>query len=148
MTRSISRAAAGSLALGLGVLALASCSADTTDFKEQGEKFLEGDEVRERFGMVRMSEAECQEPANTDEDTIYTCTATGSDGNTWSFTIEITGSDSLQVTSGEVVTQGSVPADTTGSSPTAVPTTLVPATTTPSTPAGPSTAAAPTTAAG
>ncbi len=75
-------------AAAFALLAVAGCSADAKDFKEQGEKFIEGDEVRERFGMVRMSDAECQEPASTDKDTTYTCTATGSDANTWGFTIE------------------------------------------------------------
>jgi len=100
------------------LLAVAGCSADAKDFKEQGEKFIEGDEVRERFGMVRMSDAECQEPASTDKDTTYTCTATGSDANKWGFTIEISGSDSLRIIAGEVVSAGaptasSVPADST-----------------------------------
>lgn len=93
-------------AVAFALLAIASCSADVKDFQEQGEKFIEGDQVRERFGMVRMGDAECQEPASTDEDTTYTCTATGSDGNTWGFTIEISGTDSLRIIAGEVVTPG------------------------------------------
>ncbi len=126
-------------AVAFALLAIASCSADVKDFQEQGEKFIEGDQVRERFGMVRMSDAECQEPASTDKDTTYTCTATGSDANTWGFTIEISGSDSLRIIAGEVVSAGaptgsSVPADSTAttvaaSDPTtsapAAPTTLV-----------------------
>ena len=104
--RRITAPAAAAFAL----LALAGCSADAKDFKEQGEKFIEGDEVRERMGMVRMENAECQEPADTNEDTTYTCTATGSDGNQWAFTIEISGSNSLRVISGEVV-PSAAPAD-------------------------------------
>lgn len=106
-------------AAAFALLAVAGCSADAKDFKEQGEKFIEGDEVRERFGMVRMGDAECQEPATTDKDTTYTCTATGSDANTWGFTIEISGSDSLRIIAGEVVSAGapsgsSVPESTVG----------------------------------
>jgi len=108
MRRIIAPAAAA-----LAVLGLASCSADVKDFKEQGEKYLEGDEVRERFGMVRMSDAECQEPADTNKDTTYTCTATGSDGNTWGFTIEIAGSKLLRVIAGEVITPGAAPGSST-----------------------------------
>src|ERR671910_3035380 len=110
---------------GAAVLTLAACSADTTDFREQGEQFLEDDEVRETFGMVRMSDAQCEEPADTNKDTLYTCTATGSDGNTWQFTIEITGSKSLRVTSGEVIGQGATPASSVpaGGNTTAAPTT-------------------------
>jgi hypothetical protein len=145
---------------GAAVLTLAACSADTKDFREQGENFLEDDEVRERFGMVRMSDAQCEEPADTNKDTLYTCTATGSDGNTWQFTIEITGSKSLRVISGEVVGQAAAPASSepagsasdatttaapttaaTGGSTTAAPTTAGVTT------AGPITTAAPTTTA-
>src|SRR5688500_18433042 len=130
---------------GAAVLTLAGCSADAKDFQEQGEKFIEGDEVRERFGTVRMSEAQCEEPANTNKDTLYPCTATGSDGNTWQFTIEITGSKALRVIKGEVVGQGAAPASTepTGSAPASDATT----TAAPTTAAGGSTTAAPTTAA-
>ena len=57
------------LAIVTAVLALAACSADAKDFQEQGATFLEGDAVRERVGDVQMSEAECEEPANTARDT-------------------------------------------------------------------------------
>jgi len=144
-------------AVAFALLAIASCSADVKDFQEQGEKFIEGDQVRERFGMVRMGDAECQEPASTDKDTTYTCTATGSDGNTWGFTIEISGTDSLRIIAGEVVTPGaptgsSVPvessapttaASSSSSSPASEAPSTVPATTPASAPA-----AAPTSAAG
>jgi len=88
------------------VLAFAACSADARDFQEQGEMFIEGDAVRERMGGVRMSDAECQEPADTEKDTIYTCSATGTDDNIWVFQIEITGATSLLVISGEVAPSG------------------------------------------
>ena len=144
-------------AVAFALLAIASCSADVKDFQEQGEKFIEGDQVRERFGMVRMGDAECQEPASTVKDTTYTCTATGSDGNTWGFTIEISGTDSLRIIAGEVVIPGaptgsSVPvessaptiaASSSSSSPASEAPSTVPATTPASAPA-----AAPTSAAG
>ena len=132
---------------GLAIVTLVSCSADTMDFKEQGEKYLEGDEVRERMGTVRMSDAECQEPADTNKDTTYPCTAIGSDGNTYRFEIEIAGSTSLRVIAGQVLTEATVPATTDapaqGSSPASTP----PATATQSTPAVATTVAAGTTAA-
>lgn len=138
---------------GAAVLTLAGCSADAKDFQEQGEKYLEGDEVRERFGMVRMSDAECAEPANTDKDTQYTCTATGSDGNTWQFTIEIAGSKALRVIQGAVIGQSAAPASTDPATPSAPTTAPVAPTTasagTPSTTPAPTTAApAPTSAVG
>ncbi len=122
MLRSLPLSAGGPVAVVVGVLALAGCSADTADFQEQGANFLEGDEVRERFGMVRMSDAECEEPTDTNKDTLYRCTASGSDGNTWGFTIEITGSKSLRVIEGMVVSQGAAPTPDT-STITPVPTT-------------------------
>lgn len=139
MRRSIPLTAGGPAAVVAGVLALAACSADTADFQEQGANFLEGDEVRERFGMVRMSDAECEEPVDTNKDTLYTCTASGSDGHTWGFTIEITGSKSLRVIDGAVVSQGTTPALETSTTP--GPTTVVPATVVPTTTPGPTTAA-------
>jgi hypothetical protein len=134
---------------GAAVLTLAACSADTKDFREQGEQFIEDDEVRERFGMVRMSEAQCEEPADTNKDTLYTCTATGSDGNTYQFTIEITGSKSLRVISGEVVGQAAAPVSTepAGSPPASEPTTAAPTTAAATTAAPSTTAAGATTAA-
>lgn len=97
------------VAAAFAVVAFAACSADATDFKEQGEKFIEGDEVRETMAGVRMSNAECEEPANTDKDTVYSCTATGSDDNIWVFQIEITGSTSLRVIAGQVAPSPSTP---------------------------------------
>ena len=159
MRRLVPLAVGGPLTIGVGVLALAGCSADTKDFQEQGQQYLEGDEVRERFGMVRMSDAECAVPANTDKDTQYTCTATGSDGNTWQFTIEIAGSKALRVIQGAVVGQNAAPASTepagssdptTSASPTTAPgpsTTPAPTTAGPTTVAPPNTTLAPTTTA-
>ena len=135
---------------GAAVLTVAACSADTKDFQEQGEQFIEGDEVRERFGMVRMSDAQCEEPANTDKDTQYTCTATGSDGASWQFTIEVAGSKALRVISGEVVAQGDVPGSTepADSSPASdAPTTAAPTTTGGTSTSAAATTTAPTTAA-
>jgi len=159
-------------AVGAGVmLGLAACSADVQDFQEQGAQFIEGDEVRERMGGVRMSGAECEEPADTDEDTLFGCTATGSDGNKWVFQIEITGSKSLRVVAGEVAgsaapdstdasTPASVAPDTASTGAATAPVSpvppgpgpgesvadSVPAATTSTTPAAPTTTAPPTSA--
>lgn len=112
-------------AAGVGALvAIAACSADARDFQEQGAQFIEGDEVRERMGGVRMSDAQCQEPANTDEDTLFGCTATGTDGNAWVFQIEITGSKSLRVVAGEVA-GSAAPEGTAEATPTASTTTTI-----------------------
>lgn len=55
-------------------LAVAACS-QTANFKSQTEDFIEGDEVEAEVG-ADVSDASCEEPANTDVGTTYTCTAT------------------------------------------------------------------------
>jgi hypothetical protein len=136
MRRSIPLAAAAS-ALVSGTLAVAACSADAKDFKTQGESYLESDEVRERLGMVRMSDAECAEPASTDEGTVYDCAARGGDGNMWRFTIEISGSESLRVTSAQVVGRLPGPTDSVVASEPTTTTIASSATTSPPTTASP-----------
>jgi hypothetical protein len=84
------------------VIVLAACSASTTDFKKEGEKFLESDEVAENVGYS-FTDADCEEPANTDEGTTYRCTAVDNEGDTWEFTVEITGDNELTVVDGSVV---------------------------------------------
>ena len=140
-------------AVAFAALVLAACSADAKDFQEQGEKFIEGDEVRETMGGVRMSDAECDEPADTDEDTVYSCRATGSDDNIWTFRIEITGSTSLRIIAGEVAPSDVASASTAapdsdpdsdpGSVESAASTTVAPTTTSPAS----TTTGAPTTTA-
>ncbi len=81
---------------------LTACSASSKDFKEEGEKFLEGDEVAESTGFT-FSDAVCDQPDNTDTGTQYSCTAVDNEGDTWEFTIEITGDNELTVVDGNVV---------------------------------------------
>jgi hypothetical protein len=76
---------------------LAACSPDAADFQSEAEKFIESREFSEDAGLLRYTEAECDEPESTDEDTTYTCTATAEDGSTWSFEVLITGKSDLQV---------------------------------------------------
>lgn len=96
MRRAASRIAPASLVV------LAACSASTTDFKQEGEKFLESDEVADNVGYT-FTDASCEEPPNTDQGTTYTCTAVDNEGDTWEFTIEITGDNELTVVDGNVV---------------------------------------------
>lgn len=81
---------------------LAACSASAKDFKEEGEKFLESDEVADQVGFS-FTDAVCEQPASTDEGTQYNCTAVDNEGDTWEFTIEITGENELTVMDGGVV---------------------------------------------
>jgi hypothetical protein len=85
----------------IGAIALfgfAACSPDSTDFKSEGEKFIEDDDedVATNTGYT-FDDADCEKPDNTDEGTTYTCTAVDNEGDTWDFTIEITGERELTV---------------------------------------------------
>jgi hypothetical protein len=134
----------------VAALVLAACSPDAADFKSEAEKYIESREFSEDAGLLRYSDADCEEPESTDEDTRFTCTATAEDGTQWRFNVLITGKSRLQVNlPPEPVTaptgESSVPASagatrTTTSATTAAST---PAATTPTT----SAAAATTTAA-
>lgn len=85
----------------IGAVALfgfAACSPDSTDFKSEGEKFIEDDDkdVAENTGYT-FDDADCEKPGNTDTGTTYDCTAVDNEGDTWDFTIEITGKRELTV---------------------------------------------------
>lgn len=82
--------------------ALVACSASAKDFKKEGEKFLESDEVADNVGFS-FTNASCEEPPNTETGTTYTCTAVDNEGDTWEFTIEITGENELTVVDRNVV---------------------------------------------
>jgi hypothetical protein len=89
------------LAPAIGAIALlgfAACSPDSKDFKSEGEEFLEDDdgEIATSAGYT-FDDANCEKPDNTDEGTTYACTAVDNEGDTWDFTIEITGERELTV---------------------------------------------------
>ena len=73
------------------------CSPDAADFQEEAEKYIESREFSEDAGLLRFTDAECEEPESTAEDTLYTCTATAEDGSRWQFDVEITGDADLRV---------------------------------------------------
>ena len=84
------------LAVGLAsVGVLAACSPSETNFKTEGEKFLEEKEgdVATQY-RVHVHRRELREAGDTDAGTTYDCTATDDEGDTWDFTIEITGNAS------------------------------------------------------
>jgi len=90
------------LAVGLvGLGTLAACSPDSTDFKSEGEDFLEEDDgaVMTQTGHT-FSDADCEKPDDTDEGTTYTCTAVDDEGDEWEFVVEITGERELTVVGG------------------------------------------------
>lgn len=82
------------------VLLLGACSKDpsTSDFKKQTADFINGKSVAEQAGQD-FSAASCEEPGSTSVGTTYTCTATGADGATYSFDVEITSKNGFTVQS-------------------------------------------------
>lgn len=87
------------LAVGLvGLGTLAACSPSSTDFKTEGEKFIEKDDgdVATELGYT-FSDASCEKPSDTDTGTTYACTAVDEAGDNWDFTVEITGKRELTV---------------------------------------------------
>ena len=96
------------------------CSPDESDFASEAEDFIGDDDgdVATQLGLT-FEDVECQDPANTDNGTTFTCTATGSDGQTYTFTNQITGDKAFEVidmtTAGGAAPTGSAaPATTSG----------------------------------
>lgn len=87
---------AGVAVLGFGTLA--ACSPDSTDFKTEGEDFIEKDDgdVATELGYT-FENASCDKPSDTEVGTTYECTADDDEGDSWDFTIEITGERELTV---------------------------------------------------
>ena len=116
--RRLTAAAAAASAVTL----VAACSPDAADFQEEAEKYIESRGFSEAARLVEYTDAQCEEPESTAEDTIYTCTATAEDGSQWLFDVEITGESDLIViipptelsgaTTGSSIPDGSTPAST------------------------------------
>ncbi len=107
------------LCAGLALVAVVACSPDEGDFATEAEDFIGDDdgEVATQTGMT-FSDVQCEDPANTDTGTSFTCTATGSDGQAYLFTNQITGGREFQVLGFEptqpgTATQSTAPAGTT-----------------------------------
>lgn len=83
----------------IALFGLAACSPDSKDFKSEGEDFIEDDDeaLATNYGYT-FDDAECEQPENTDEGTTYTCTAVDNEGDTWDFSVEITGERELTAT--------------------------------------------------
>ncbi|MEI8392373.1 MAG: hypothetical protein WCG40_07720 [Actinomycetes bacterium] len=78
------------------------CSTTTTNYKSEGEKFLESSD-QARIAGYTFSNALCDKPQSTKVGTQYPCSATDNDGDSWEFIIEITGDRELTVIKGDVV---------------------------------------------
>ena len=130
------------------LLLLVACSPDAADFQEEAEKYIESREFSEDAGLLRFTEADCEEPESTATDTLFTCAALAEDGSRWQFGAEITGKTELKVIlppvlleaapAGSTIPDDSSPpstasAPTTTSSPGSAPTTTGPTTADPTT---------------
>lgn len=100
--------------VGLAILGAAACSPDEGDFKSEAEDFIsdEDGDVATQTAMT-FEDVECQEPTSTDEGSTFTCSATGSDGQSYTFTGEVTGERSFEIV--DIAAGGA----TTGTAPTA-----------------------------
>lgn len=83
-------------------VALIGCSTSPKNYKLEGEKFLESDDLAESAGY-KYRFALCDQPQTIEVGTQYACSATDNDDNSWEFIIEITGDRELTVVSGRVV---------------------------------------------
>lgn len=92
----LTMAAIGSFAI------LAACSTSPKNYKSEGEKFLESDELAKSAGY-HYKYALCDQPQSIQVGTQYSCIATDNDDNSWEFIIEITGDRELTVVEGKVV---------------------------------------------
>ncbi len=76
---------------------------DDGDFQSDAETFIEEDDgdVEAQLG-VALDEATCEDPGSSDVGTVFSCTAVGDDGQTYEFTVEITGENRYEVGGGTV----------------------------------------------
>ena len=80
----------------------AACSTSPKNYKSEGEKFLESEDLAKSAGY-RYKYALCDQPQTIQVGTQYACIATDNQDNSWEFIIEITGDRELTVVSGKVV---------------------------------------------
>ena len=96
MTR---RSVRSGVALALGGFALAACSPSAGKFASAAEKYIEGDEVAAWGKQESFTNAQCSEPASTEVNTVFQCTADGSDTHSYVFQVTITGERGFKIES-------------------------------------------------
>ena len=71
-----------------------------SDYSSGGEDFISGglDGQAERAGLS-FSEPQCDDPPATAVGTVFDCTATGSDGTVYTFTVTIVGRNRMELVS-------------------------------------------------
>jgi len=85
-----------------GGAALVACGGAPTagDYANRGEEFITDglDGQAERAGLT-FSDPQCEDPPATSSGTIFTCTAGGSDGTSYTFTVTIIGRNRMELVS-------------------------------------------------
>jgi hypothetical protein len=74
----------------------AACDAGAADFSEHASKHIMSPAVTDVAG-IEFSDASCEDPASTDVGTVFTCTASGPNGESYSFDVEISAEDQILV---------------------------------------------------
>lgn len=81
---------------------LVGCSPDSTDFREDAEKFInDSADLVGEVGVTDLADAECVEPASSAVDATFECTAVADDGSRWLFTAVITGERAYTIVAAE-----------------------------------------------
>jgi hypothetical protein len=85
--------------LALGAVLLAACGASAEKFSSAAEDFIEGEEVATWGQQEQFVNAICNEPASTDVNTTFQCTADGSDTHSYVFQVVIVGERKFRIES-------------------------------------------------
>lgn len=79
-------------------LTLTGCFTTTADYRQKAEEFIVEDEDVAAKLAVTLVSATCEEPADQEVGTVFTCTAVDDNGETWGFDVEIAESDRIELT--------------------------------------------------
>jgi hypothetical protein len=83
--------------LSLAAVTLTGCFTSTADFRRDAETFIVENQGLANAVETTFASAECEEPRSQDVGTTFPCSALDEDGRTWTFDIEITGSNEYEV---------------------------------------------------
>ena len=89
------------VAVAAGVLS--GCAAGRTEYRTQAEAFIESSDMRDAQGHTFTSAA-CDEPADTEVGTTFTCTGRDEQSRDWEFTVVITEDQGILVADGSLET--------------------------------------------
>ena len=122
-TRALRRSALPLLFVaGGGALVACGGPPSTGDMRDRAEDFIGEDlESDPQAGGIQFEDIECQEPSSTESNTAFVCTATGSNGQAYTFTVTIAGRNRLELVSQPPLPGGAAPTPTSVGATTSVP---------------------------